>query len=103
MSREFNISNHSIVNEPKVQLGEFEVIGYGSYDEDYNFKFDLSQLPYFNPPPKESWDSIQYDLNINFENTKRNPHFKTRKLDDLLRWILHNLDKVEETSDESRR
>lgn len=95
MSKDFVIKRDFQPN--KVKVNNVKVMGCCSYDEDFNFKLDSSQLPYYNPPPRHTWANVSYDLDYEFDSIKKNPvDVNFMNIDDFLKWILLNVNKLQE-------
>lgn len=96
MAKYFTIKDpESLMQRTKVKNKDIKVLGYCSYDQNNVFKEDLSQLKYFNPPPKDTWDNVACDLTEIGESPKRDPYdLKSKGIDDLLKWITLHFDEI---------
>lgn len=107
MFKRFSITDNvtNIWRTAKVGVTDLQVVGYCSYNENYECKeADLSRLQYYNPPPRSIWPSICYDLDCNYEEAKTEPvDFTSTGIDDLLRWIVKHSDELKAKAGEGKR
>lgn len=73
---------------PTIEVKDRAVVGYCSYDKDYKMTFDLTQVPYYH---KQSSSKVFFDLNEYQQGVKDN--FIKTKLDEFLRFIIHEKEK----------
>lgn len=86
------------------ELEGIEVLGCFCKDENYETRWDLSQLTYYNPPPKATWRNVRFDLNRNYEQVKRKPVDPVDfGINDLLKWIVRNSTRSEIKLEEEKR
>lgn len=105
MAKYFPIKDpEKLMQETKVKNENIRVLGYGSYDENNEFREDLSQLKYYNPPPKDTLDNLACDLtDIGESPPKRDPYdLKSQGIDDFLKWITQNFEKIKAKPEENK-
>lgn len=85
----FKIEYLSKIGLPELAI---KLIGSFSIDGDLQYHADLSQLKYYIPPSNPN--NVYYDLDYNAISTRHKPDTYI-KLDDILKWISDNFNRLE--------
>lgn len=97
MAFKIDFENFSECTIPTLTI---ELIGYFSIDGDMQYRADLSQLKYYIPPSDPN--NVNFDLNANVMSTRHKPTSYI-KLDNILRWISDNFDRLEKPLSQEER
>lgn len=61
-------TTNGLLYQEDVKFGDLKVVGRYSFDMDYQFKDDLSQVVYYNPPSDKSYKRlVQFDLDKDYD------------------------------------